>query len=51
LGCLDAVYLKAKRQAINKTGLPSTTFPEQCPFTPEEILNSDYFPDSDKNEN
>lgn len=51
LGCLDSVYLKARKQAINKTGLPSATFPEQCPFTPEQILNSDYFPDSDKSKN
>ena len=45
LGCIDAVYFKARKQAIQKTGLSSDIFPEQCPFTVENILNSDYFPD------
>ncbi|MEH1868294.1 MAG: DUF29 domain-containing protein [Nostoc sp.] len=44
LNCLGAVYIKARRQAIQKTGLSSEIFPEQCPFTPEEIFNSEYFP-------
>jgi Domain of unknown function DUF29 len=44
LNCLEPVYLKARRQAIQKTNLHSQVFPEQCPFTPEDILNSDYFP-------
>jgi Domain of unknown function DUF29 len=44
LNCLEPVYLKARRQAIQKTNLPPQIFPEQCPFTPEDILNSDYLP-------
>ena len=36
---------KAGKQAIQKTGLPSETFPEKCPLTPEDILNSDDFQD------
>ncbi|MGM3306869.1 DUF29 domain-containing protein [Anabaena sp. WFMT] len=44
LNCLDSVYLKARKQAIQKTGLLSEVFPEQCPFSPEDILNSDFFP-------
>jgi hypothetical protein len=44
LKCLDAVYIKARRQVIQKTGLSPEIFPEQCPFTPEEIFNSEYFP-------
>jgi hypothetical protein len=44
LSCLDAVYLKARKQTIQKTGLSSETFPQKCPFTPENILDSDYFP-------
>ncbi|MTJ10268.1 MULTISPECIES: DUF29 domain-containing protein [unclassified Anabaena] len=44
LNCLDSVYLKARKQAIQKSGLSSEIFPEQCPFTPDDILNSDYFP-------
>lgn len=44
LNCLDAVYIKARRQAIQKTGLSPEIFPEQCPFTTEDIFNSEYFP-------
>lgn len=44
LQCLNSVYLKARKQTIIKTGLPREIFPEQCPFTPEQILNNDYFP-------
>lgn len=41
---LDLVYPKARKQVIKKTGLDADIFPQQCPFTPEEILNSDYLP-------
>ncbi|MEH2401162.1 DUF29 domain-containing protein [Nostoc sp.] len=44
LNCLGVVYIKARRQAIQKTGLTPEIFPEQCPFTPEDIFNSEYFP-------
>ncbi|WP_366941870.1 DUF29 family protein [uncultured Nostoc sp.] len=44
LNCLGAVYIKARRQAIQKTGLTPEIFPEQCPLTPEDIFNSEYFP-------
>lgn len=44
LNCLGAVYIKVRRQAIQKTGLTPEIFPEQCPFTPEDIFNSEYFP-------
>ncbi|MEH2299616.1 MAG: DUF29 domain-containing protein [Nostoc sp.] len=44
LNCLGAVYIKARRQAIQKTGLTAEIFPEQCPFTPEDIFNSEYLP-------
>ncbi|WP_442949144.1 DUF29 family protein [Nostoc sp.] len=45
LNCLDAVYHKARKQAIQKTGLSPEIFPEQYPFTPEDIFNSEYFPE------
>lgn len=38
-------YFPAKEWTSEETGLPSTNFPESCPFTPEEVLNSDYLPD------
>jgi hypothetical protein len=44
LSCLEQVYTKARRQAIQKTGLPGEIFPKQCPFSLEDILNNEYFP-------
>lgn len=44
LSCLGAVYIKARRQAVQKTGLSPEIFPQQCPFSPEDIFNSEYFP-------
>ena len=38
LKSLDSVYLKARRQAIQKTNLSPDNFPKQCPFSPEDIL-------------
>ena len=39
-------YQKARRNAARETKLPLTTFPLECPFTPEQIVDSDYFPDT-----
>lgn len=41
---IERVYSKARKQAIKKTGLSPKTFPEQCPFTVEQILEPDYLP-------
>lgn len=38
-------YQDARELAADETGLPLETFPEQCPFSTEEILNTDYLPD------
>lgn len=38
-------YQDAREQAADETGLPLVKFPEQCPFSQEEILNTDYLPD------
>jgi hypothetical protein len=45
LGQFDSVYEKARKIAIDKTGLPRNTFPTQCPFTIEEVLNPDFLPE------
>ena len=37
-------YQEARRQAANETDLAIAAFPEQCPFTIENILNTDYLP-------
>jgi hypothetical protein len=38
-----AEYRRAKREAADETGLPLDIFPEQCPFTIEQII-SDWWP-------
>ncbi|MHC5728741.1 MAG: DUF29 family protein, partial [Nostoc sp.] len=43
LNCIDTVHLKSRRQSIQKTGLPPGIFPDKCPFTPQDIFNSEYF--------
>ncbi|MCC5642090.1 DUF29 domain-containing protein [Nostoc sp. CHAB 5824] len=45
INCLDTVYIKARRQAIQKTALQPEIFPKKCPFTLENILNNEYFPE------
>jgi hypothetical protein len=41
---LGEIYKKAKRDAVTKTKLTPETFPTDCPFTEEQILDSEYFP-------
>lgn len=38
-------YTPAQEWAAEETGLSIDTFPQQCPFTLEETLNSDYLPE------
>lgn len=40
----DRVYQKARKIAIDKTGLPANTFPPQCPFSIEQVLDPDFLP-------
>lgn len=39
-------YAIAVLDAADETGLPESTFPAACPFTIEEILDSDFLPDA-----
>jgi hypothetical protein len=41
----EQCYKDARISAAIETGLPTETFPEQSPFTPEEALNADYLPE------
>ena len=45
---IDYAYTKARRKAIRKSKLPSTTFPEQCPYTPQQLLDEEFFPNGDR---
>ena len=38
-------YGDAVEQASLETGLPAEMFPKRCPFTPEQILNREFFPE------
>lgn len=37
-------YRQARKNASRETGLPLTTFPDDCPFTVEQIIG-DYWPE------
>ena len=39
-------YQDAREQASDKTGLPLDTFPSESPFTPTQVLNPDYLPET-----
>jgi hypothetical protein len=43
---LPTEYTRARRLAHGETGLPVTAFPEQCPWTVEQLLNTDFFPEA-----
>ena len=40
-----AAYEKSKLLAANETGFDEHSFPEHCPWTLEQALDSDYWPD------
>jgi len=39
-------YPKARKHASSETGLPLTTFPPTCPWTVEQILDDDFWPEA-----
>ena len=39
-------YPRARRRARTPTGLPLATFPEVCPWTVEQVLDDDFFPET-----
>lgn len=42
---LPECYQTAVRDASKETSLPKNTFPLDCPFSPEQVLDADYFPE------
>jgi hypothetical protein len=38
-------YLGARAEASRETGIAFNLFPEECPFTVEEVLDVDFFPE------
>jgi Domain of unknown function DUF29 len=45
-GLLARWYPLARQDAADETGLPLSTFPEHCPWTAEQILDADFWPDT-----
>jgi len=39
------IYADAVFNAANETGLPETRFPASCPYTFDQVLDTDYWPD------
>ncbi|MBK5940837.1 hypothetical protein CCR96_16585 [Halochromatium roseum] len=43
---LEDSYLSARLLAAGETGLPETPFPPTCPFSAEQLLDQDYWPEA-----
>jgi hypothetical protein len=43
---LDGEYRRARREAQDETGLPLATFPESCPWSVDQLLDEDVWPDA-----
>ncbi|MBB1127158.1 DUF29 domain-containing protein [Thiospirillum jenense] len=41
---MTAVYADAIELVCDETGLPATTFPINCPYTAEQLLDKTYYP-------
>jgi hypothetical protein len=44
---LSEAYEDALELAIKETRLPAATFPSECPYTVEQLLNDDFYPQQD----
>jgi hypothetical protein len=42
---IEEIYVKARRQAIKKSELPSNLFPESCLFSADALLDPEFLPD------
>jgi hypothetical protein len=43
---LSLAYRRARRDAADDAGLPLTTFPEVCPWSIEQVLAEDFWPEA-----
>jgi len=39
-------YPKGRQDALDETGLPDAVLPHDCPWTPEQILDDDFWPEA-----
>ncbi|MEB3191968.1 MAG: DUF29 domain-containing protein [Snowella sp.] len=42
---IDIIYPRARKSVILKTEFSPDTFPEQCPFSVDQILDLDFYPE------
>lgn len=42
---MASAYADARKLAATETGLPLTTFPESCPWSPAQVLDEDFWPE------
>jgi hypothetical protein len=42
---VGARYLGGRLEAAKETGIAFGLFPEECPFTPEQVLDPEFFPE------
>lgn len=42
----DNIYQKSVKYVVMKTGLNKNIFPNQCPYSLEQLLNENWFPDN-----
>jgi len=42
----DECYLDAREAATDETGLPKKTFPLECSYSLDQVLNSSFFPEA-----
>lgn len=45
LAAVGKVYLAARLLAAKETGIAFGLFPGECPFTPEQVLDREFFPE------
>lgn len=38
-------YPRAVKRAVLETGLPKTTFPAECPYSPEQLVDESFWPE------
>ncbi|SDX18733.1 protein of unknown function DUF29 [Thiocapsa roseopersicina] len=43
---IDKAYPLARRNALAETGLPEATFPQDCPYAIEQLLDDGFWPES-----
>jgi hypothetical protein len=43
---VNKAYLNALKTAMNETDLPKSTFPSDCPYTLEQLLDETFYPEN-----